>query len=54
LVASGESHFFTGTIFRDANADGTYGINEGIAGVRIRLRIQGLIHAWFDVSGSPP
>ena len=52
LAASGESHFFTGTIFRDANADGTYDINEGIAGVRIRLRIQGLIHAWFDVSGS--
>lgn len=52
LGTSGARHFFTGTIFRDANADGAYDVDEGVAGVRIRLRVQGEVHAWFDVSAS--
>jgi len=50
LGTSGSRHFFTGTIFRDSNVDGAYDVDEGIVGVRIRLRVLGSAHEWFDIS----
>jgi hypothetical protein len=52
LGSSGSTHFFTDTLFRDANSDGTYDQGEAVAGIRIELRISGTAHSWFDVSST--
>jgi hypothetical protein len=52
LGRSGGTHFFTDTMFRDADGDGTYDQNEAIAGIRLRLRVGGVIHSWYDVSST--
>lgn len=52
LGRSASTHFFTGTVFHDTNGDGTYDQGEGIAGIRLRLRIGGVIHSSFDVSSA--
>ncbi|MCL4179575.1 MAG: hypothetical protein KJ072_17740 [Verrucomicrobia bacterium] len=44
------THFFTDTLFHDANNDGAYDQNEGRSGLHILLRIVGTPHTQFDVS----
>jgi len=46
----GTTHFFTGTTFHDANANGTYDQDEGVAGIRVMLLVEGAPHAYFDRS----
>ena len=43
-------HFFTGTVFHDADGNGLYDRGEGVGGVEIRLYQQGIAHSWYDVS----
>lgn len=44
--------FFTDTVFRDADSNGTYGGNEGISGIRVELANNGAAHSWFDTSSA--
>lgn len=46
----GTTHFFTGTVFHDANANGAYDQGEGVAGIRVMLLVDGVPHAYFDRS----
>jgi hypothetical protein len=50
LATSGNTHFFTDTVFHDANGDGAYDPGEGVAGVRVSLVVQGQPHSAFDQS----
>jgi hypothetical protein len=52
LGRSGSAHFFTGTLFHDANGDGAYNQGEGRPGIRVLLQIGGAAHSHFDVSAS--
>jgi len=52
LGASGSTCFFTDTIFRDANANGTYEQSEALAGVAIRLQAGGSPASYYDISTS--
>jgi hypothetical protein len=52
LGSSGSNHFFTDTLFRDANGNGKYDQGEGIAGIGLKLRNSGVIHDFFDVSSA--
>ena len=46
----GSIHFFTDTLFHDADNDGAYDQNEGRSGLQILLRINGTPHSQFDLS----
>ncbi len=50
LGASGSTCFFTDTIFRDANANGTYEQSEAVAGVAIRLQVGSSPGSYYDIS----
>lgn len=50
LGRSGSTHFFTDTLFHDANGNGAYNQGEGRQGLRVLLRINGAWHSQFDVS----
>jgi hypothetical protein len=50
LGNSGNSCFFTDTIFRDANANGIYDQGEGFAGVSVTLVVGGGLYGSFDIS----
>jgi hypothetical protein len=50
LGSSGNTHFFTGTLFYDRNEDSTYDQDEPVPGIRIELRVGGAPHTHFDVS----
>lgn len=43
-------HFFTGTLFHDANTNGVYDTTEGVGGIEIRLWNGTNEAAWYDVS----
>jgi len=43
-------HFFTGTIFHDADANGVYTNGEGVGDIEIRLWDDGQEGQWYDVS----
>ena len=45
-------HFLTDTVWQDANRNGIYDPNEGVAGVEIRAYQEGVEGAWYDVSQS--
>lgn len=53
-TSSGESdnHFFTGTIFNDANGDDSYQRGEGVGGIDVRLYQGGIEHSWYDRSSA--
>lgn len=42
--------YFTGTIFRDLNANNAYGAGEGISGVKIEITWNGNPHNRYDIS----
>jgi uncharacterized protein YkwD len=44
------NHFFTETIFHDANTNGVYDETEGIAGIEVRLWDGTNQAAWYDIS----
>lgn len=46
------NHFFTDTIFFDANTNGVYNEGEGVGGIEIRLWDGTNQATWYDVSGS--
>lgn len=50
LGSSGSTRFFTDTMFLDANGDGIYQRGEAIAGIGIRLLINGRTHTYGDLS----
>lgn len=50
LGSSGSTHFFTDTVFRDDDGDGAYDQGEGLGGIRVRLRVNGLIQDAFDLT----
>jgi uncharacterized protein YkwD len=50
LGTAGSTHFFTGTLFHDANHNGVYNQNEGESDVRVSLRIHGVPHSHSDLS----
>jgi hypothetical protein len=50
LGTAGSAHFFTGTLFHDANNNGAYNQNEGIPSVRVSLRVDGVPYHQFDRS----
>jgi hypothetical protein len=52
LGSSGTSAFFTDTIFNDANGNGAYEQSEAVAGVAVRLSINGNQHTFYDVASS--
>jgi hypothetical protein len=52
LGRSGSTHFFTDTLFHDANGNGAYNQGEGRQGLRVLLRINGAWHDHFDVSAN--
>ena len=43
-------HFFTDTLFNDANSNGVYDLGEGIGGIEVRLWNGTNEAAWYDVS----
>lgn len=45
-------HFFTGTLFEDANGNGIYDEGEGVSGIDVRLFQGGVEAAHYDVSGT--
>jgi hypothetical protein len=46
----GAHHFFTDTLFHDANANGQYDESEGRGGLTITLRVNGAVLPDFDVA----
>ena len=44
------SRLFTGTLFHDADGDGSYNDGEGLGGIEVRLEVNGVPTAWHDVS----
>ena len=52
LGSSGNSAFFTDTLFYDSNANGIYDQAEGVAGVSVTLLVGGVSTTYFDVSTS--
>ena len=46
----GNDHFFTGTVFYDANSNGFYEEGEGVGGIEVRLWNGAQEAAWFDAS----
>jgi len=52
LGSSGSAAFFTDTLFKDANGNGTYEQTEGVPNVLIRLLVGGAVHGVFDSSSS--
>ena len=52
LGRAGSTHFFTDTVFHDANGDGAYDQGEGRPEIRVRLWINGTDHGHFDTSAS--
>ena len=52
LGSSGNTCFFTDTLFHDANTNGLYDQTEGISGVSITLLVNGILHSYFDLSSS--
>ncbi len=52
LGASGNTAFFTDTIFRDANTNGIYDQAEAVAGVAITLVVGGVPTSYYDISSS--
>jgi hypothetical protein len=49
-MTNGTCHFFTGTIFHDANSNTNYDEGEGIGGFEVRLSVGGSPHSSYDVS----
>jgi len=43
-------HFLTGTLFYDADQDGSYDQGEGVGGIRVRLRVNNALHSDEDVT----
>ena len=52
LGNAGSAHFFTDTFYNDANSNDRYTQGEGVGGVRVDLRINGVLHSSEDVSTS--
>ena len=52
LGQSGSACFFTDTLFTDSNGNGAYNQTEGLAGVRVLLLANGVLHTHCDVSTS--
>ena len=52
LGTVGNTCFFTDTLFRDANGNGTYEQNEGVGDVAIRLRVGNGNHSSYAISAS--
>ncbi len=52
LGRSGSTRFFTGTIFHDTNGSGKYEASEGIAGIEIKLVVNGSLFSHFDRSSA--
>ncbi len=50
LGRAGSAHFFTDTLFDDANGNGAYNQGEGRPGIRVVLQVSGTPHGQFDVS----
>jgi hypothetical protein len=50
LGNSGNSCFFTDTLFWDANTNGLYDQGEGISGVSVTLVVGGVLYGSFDIS----
>jgi hypothetical protein len=50
LGRSGNTHFFTDTLFHDADGDGAYDQNEGRANIRVLLRVGNSTHGHSDTS----
>jgi len=50
LGTSAGNCFFTDTLFRDANGNGTYEQSEAVAGVTIRLQVGSAFTGYYDVS----
>ena len=46
----GSAHFFTGTVFYDANSNGFYEEGEGVGGIEVRLWDGAQEANWFDAS----
>src|SRR5690606_24972060 len=44
--------FFTGTMFRDVNANGTYGPGEAVPGLRVELTNNSVAHTQYDISST--
>jgi hypothetical protein len=47
---SSETHVFTDTIFNDLNSDGVYGQGEGVGGVEVYLKTNGVLCGSYDRS----
>ncbi len=52
LGSSGNNCFFTDTIFRDSNTNGIYDQAEAIAGVAVKLLVNGVQTSYYDISSS--
>lgn len=52
LGSMGNNQFFTDTVFHDANSDRTYNQGEGVAGIKLQLRLPAADHPSFDISNS--
>lgn len=50
--ADSSNHFFTETVFNDANTNSVYDVGEGVGGIEIRLWDGPHQAAWYDVSGA--
>jgi len=50
LAASGNTCFFTDTLFHDSNANGTYEQSEAVTGVAIRLQVGSSPASYYDTS----
>lgn len=51
LGQSGSARFFTDTLFFDSNSNGAYNQGEGLAGGRVLLLANGVLHGVCDLSG---
>ena len=48
--ASGTNHFFTDTLFKDANGNGKYDDSEGQGALNVTLKVNGIAYTNFDVA----